>query len=297
MGTDLGTVNKRLNQIIALLGSHANLSEVAKNTYIPVVAVQQTMNRRPGTPNEIPSMGGDTADTGQAVLSGTNWAAELQTANSGLDYTYEIAFPHLLYAAAEVDNSVDDLHPFRREFPTTNAEWDYTDISTMQYSPMRQALRQSAVMVHWGDISPFPSLPVITEPLTVNTDPEIDKNTILSGLPERFDIVARREDNWDERGSKKPRELALANAQQIVTEILYTVIDASLPLRTPFTSSDEDGNVTVVWYKREHELHLEITDDEVEYVRVWGFNIDTEMDAGTLSKGKYLPLWKWLLNG
>ena len=65
----------------------------------------------------------------------------------------------------------------------------------------------------------------------------------------------------------------------------------------PFVSSNEDGNVTIVWYKGEHELHLEIADDEVEYVRVWGFNIDTEMDAGALNKDNYLTLWDWLLHG
>ena len=192
MGTDLGTVNKRLNQIIALLDSHANLSEVAKNTYVA---------------------------TGQTVLPCTSWVAELQTANADLDYTYQTAFPHPLYAAAEEDNTVYHLHSFMWEFPITNLGWEQADISAMSYSQTYRILGRPAI-VQWDDNNVFLSHPSSAESLTVNTDPEIDKNTILSGLPERFDIVARWEDNWDERGIVPVRS-ALAFSRQLPQIGLY----------------------------------------------------------------------------
>ena len=47
----------------------------------------------------------------------------------------------------------------------------------------------------------------------------------------------------------------------------------------------------------EHQLHLEIAENEVEYIKVWGIRIDTEMDVGVLNRDDYLTLWEWLLDG
>ena len=65
---------------------------------------------------------------------------------------------------------------------------------------------------------------------------------------------------------------------------------------TPSVSSDGDGNVTAVWYKNERQLHLQIGEHEAEYFKVWGTNIDTEMDADFLKPENYLTLWKWLID-
>ena len=116
-------------------------------------------------------------------------------------------------------------------------------------------------------------------------------------IHDQLGAVAQREHNWDDRESKKPSTVALNNAKRLMEELLDSVISAGHSWLTPFISSDEDGHITVAWHKGEHELHLEITDHEVEYVTVWGIKIDTEMDVGVLSRDKCIPLWKWLLDG
>ena len=99
------------------------------------------------------------------------------------------------------------------------------------------------------------------------------------------------------RESKKPSELALNNAKLMMKELLDAVISAGHSWLTPFISSDEDGYITVAWYNGKHELHLEISENEVEYITVWGIKIDTEMDVGVLNRDNYLTLWEWLLDG
>ena len=79
--------------------------------------------------------------------------------------------------------------------------------------------------------------------------------------------------------------------------MLDVVISEGQPWLMPFISSDEDGYITVAWHKGEHELHLDITETELEYTKVWGIKIDTEMDEGVLKSENYLELWEWLLDG
>ena len=151
-------------------------------------------------------------------------------------------------------------------------KWD----DNIEYSPPSRSEESPTVTLDWRNIS---------------------KNVIWDEILERFNVIAQRENNWDERGSKKASELALTNAKGVVDKLLDDIITAGHPWHPPFISSDEDGNTTIAWYNGEHELHLEITDDEVEYTKVWGINIDTEMDVGVASRDNYLTLWEWLLDG
>ena len=114
---------------------------------------------------------------------------------------------------------------------------------------------------------------------------------------ERLDILAQREDNWDGYDSKKPTKLTLNHARHLIEELFDSIAASGHLWLTPFISSDEDGYVTAEWYKGERELHLQIEENETEYIQVWGINIDTEMHVDFLSCDDYLTLWEWLLDG
>ena len=113
---------------------------------------------------------------------------------------------------------------------------------------------------------------------------------------DRFNVLAQREDNWDGYESKKPNQLTLDHAKFIILDFLDTVISAEYSWITPFISSDEDGCVTVEWYEGERELHIQIGENEAEYLQMWGTNIDTDMDEGFLNRDNYLALWEWLFH-
>lgn len=115
-------------------------------------------------------------------------------------------------------------------------------------------------------------------------------------ISEQFDILAKREDNWDGRGSQKPSESTLVRAKVVMDAMLDAVNSIGFRCDTPSISSDGYGNVTAVWYKNVRQLHFQIGEQEAEYFKVWGTNIDTEMDVDYLTPEKYLPLWKWLIN-
>ena len=145
----------------------------------------------------------------------------------------------------------------------------------------------------------FQPRPSEAEPPTANVDSVSAYNIFLSDLLEQLDTLVRWREEWDneEHEPEKPSEQAIDRAKQVVSELLGAVISKDKPLRTPFISYDQDGYITLVWRNGKHELYLEITEDEIEYVKVWGINIDSEMDAGVPSEDNYLTLWEWLLDG
>lgn len=161
---------------------------------------------------------------------------------------------------------------------------------------------RSTVRVPWEPRREFYSSSLKTKPPTTDEGlAPIFKNPTLqlqwSQILERFDIIARREDNWDGYESRKPNKECLDLAKQFMEGFLDTVAsDGDLQVQ-PLISSDEDGHITVEWYAEERQLHFQIEEDEVLYIQAWGPNIDTEMHVDTLSRKDYVTLWTWLLYG
>lgn len=117
---------------------------------------------------------------------------------------------------------------------------------------------------------------------------------LLDGFKEKLQKLGEREDNWDGKGSKKPSSLCLSKAHITLENFLYSIVNSGRLWLTPFVSSDEDGNITIQWNSGDHELHIEISDEGVEYIKVWGVNIEHEMHLGILKGKEFFNLWDWL---
>ena len=94
----------------------------------------------------------------------------------------------------------------------------------------------------------------------------------------------------------RPSDELIAKAKQVVGELLDMVISKDMRLDMPFICYDDDGYISLVWSVGDHELYLEIREDRIRYVKVWGINIHSEMEMGVPSRDNYLSLWAWLLN-
>ena len=124
------------------------------------------------------------------------------------------------------------------------------------------------------------------------------KNIILGEISDRLYVISQQEDNWDGYESKSPNNLSLDNARRFMNEFVDAIVSEGEVLLTPsLISSDEDGHITVEWHGEGRQLHLQIEEEEVDYIQVWGPNIDTEMHVDTFHRKDYLTLWKWLIYG
>ena len=115
-------------------------------------------------------------------------------------------------------------------------------------------------------------------------------------ISKRFDVLAVREDNWDGYNSEKPTESTLSHAKSVIEKLVDTVILAGLQWHRPFISSDEDGYITAEWHEERRELHIQIGENEAEYIQIWGTNIDTKIHMDSLTIDNYQEVWRWLID-
>ena len=184
--------------------------------------------------------------------------------------------------------------------PAANKNLGHTHESTGLRLLLRQILQLLAKTAQpAGNRASQPSSWETESPTATVDLYHFDKSVALDEISAQLDAVVRWREDWDgeEHVPEKPSDTAIDRAKQVASELLGAVISKRKPLRTPAVSYDYDGYITLVWRNGKHELYLEVNDEEIEYVKVWGANIDSEMDAGVPNKDNYLTLWEWLLNG
>lgn len=120
---------------------------------------------------------------------------------------------------------------------------------------------------------------------------------LLEPLKKKLSEISFREANWDGEGSEKPNAVAISKAHTMLESFLYSVIEEGKIWLAPIISSDEDGSITIEWHNGVHELHIDISDEGIDYIKVWGTNIQSEMHVNSLDEKEFQALWDWLLDG
>jgi hypothetical protein len=107
----------------------------------------------------------------------------------------------------------------------------------------------------------------------------------LSGWPE----------GWNGYDAARPNPASITHAQAWVTE-LYRDVSPALWIR-PHVVADADGDVVFEWWNGRKKLTVYVTPNTVEYVKVEGPDIASDMEDGTVGVDRArLDLWHWLLD-
>lgn len=63
----------------------------------------------------------------------------------------------------------------------------------------------------------------------------------------------------------------------------------------PLINTTEDNQIILEWWKDSKNLTLYIDGETVDYIKIWGADIDNQMQNGVVKSSSELnPLWKWL---
>ncbi|MEA5616339.1 hypothetical protein VB711_00585 [Cronbergia sp. UHCC 0137] len=65
----------------------------------------------------------------------------------------------------------------------------------------------------------------------------------------------------------------------------------------PLVNLGIDSEIVFEWWHKNQKLTVYILDNTVEYIKVWGTDIDHEMEDGSAtSPAELTNLWKWLIS-
>jgi hypothetical protein len=126
--------------------------------------------------------------------------------------------------------------------------------------------------------------------------PRSFKSVYLLDVNARLNSFRGLADDWDGYGSIKPSELTISKSINWLSNIYDEIIEAELPWIQPSVSLSADGEVVFEWWKKERKLTFYISDENIEYILVWGADIHNEMKSGNLQTGQFIAFWNWLMS-
>ena len=94
--------------------------------------------------------------------------------------------------------------------------------------------------------------------------------------------------------SYTPASGAVTKAVEWLLALSVEINSAVTPL-TPLANISPQGEVVLEWWQGRRKLTVYVSDTSVEYLRVWGKDIEAEMSEGNADSAEArLMLWKWL---
>lgn len=100
--------------------------------------------------------------------------------------------------------------------------------------------------------------------------------------------------NWDGVGVTAVSAKAIANATVLIDQLYSTAAQLNIHWDAPNVTASPLGEVVLEWWNHEKKLTLYVDKEQTEYVKVWGDDIDTEMDDGPLDEAAMAPTLVWL---
>lgn len=157
-----------------------------------------------------------------------------------------------------------------------------------------------------------PNPNVAAYPVVITTTDDLDEidapRDLLMREEEHLSLLATTEarhrirklfelpDNWDGHGSAKPDFDAVVRAYLAVLEMFQTASLSGYGWANPNVSADESGAAVFEWWSGARKLTVYVTPSQMSYVRVWGDDMDEEMEDGEIDDLDYdfTALWGWL---
>ncbi len=128
-------------------------------------------------------------------------------------------------------------------------------------------------------------------------DPRIFERYARISLRDTFNDLERLktwEDGWNSYDALKPQDAAIANAWLWIVSLFQVVDD--LRWIKPNVTGGPDGGVVFEWWYGKRKLTVYIEEQGIEYVQVWGTDVNAKITSGDISSMKEArDLWMWLI--
>lgn len=100
--------------------------------------------------------------------------------------------------------------------------------------------------------------------------------------------------NWDGRNAIAVNSKTVDLGMTLVNQIYETTLEMGMDWYQPNVTASAHGEAVLEWWNRQKKLTIYISSEQTDYVKIWGADIDAEMEDGILTSLKVAELITWL---
>lgn len=113
-------------------------------------------------------------------------------------------------------------------------------------------------------------------------------------ITQTIDLLAWPE-KWNGYGAAAPARDSVERALAWLRNMYEDTLTAKRAWIPPHVIADAHGNVVFEWWEDHKKLTVYVSPGTVEYVKVWGPDMFSDMEDGELAgAGDHRTLWRWL---
>ena len=102
----------------------------------------------------------------------------------------------------------------------------------------------------------------------------------LASVLERLERMRGLPEGWNGYDALPPDARAITRAGEWVQELYAEIRQWDLPWVDPLVSASADGDPVFEWWHGKKKITVYLMPGSVEYVRVWGPDVNDDMDEG-----------------
>lgn len=104
-------------------------------------------------------------------------------------------------------------------------------------------------------------------------------------------------DGWNGYNACAPPRHAVKYAQHWISLFYKQVIRSDQNWLSPNVTASSEGEVVFEWWQGSKKLTVYVSNQSAEYLKVWGPDVNTDMEDGEADSPETLRLlWKWLMS-
>ena len=119
---------------------------------------------------------------------------------------------------------------------------------------------------------------------------------VLQPAIERLGVLRSFKQNWDGCGALAASKHLISRSIDLLGNYYQIAVHTGFGWSNPVLNLNDDGNLVMEWWRGLKKLTIYVAAAEKPvFVRVWGDDIDTEMDDGTIGSIEgFAVLWIFL---
>jgi len=128
---------------------------------------------------------------------------------------------------------------------------------------------------------------------------QVEKSSFfeLSSTLESIRDLRKLSAGWNGYDIPEPSEAAIEEALSWLATAYKEICSTHYRWRAPYVSADENGSVVLEWENGENGLAFYISGTDVHYLLDWGYDVEDEMEYGTLTNPSEISELWGRLNG